>query len=777
MVGDDFSAMFEQQEAAEARLTEAEHGHPLAYALVMAALSWDQVDHRGWQTTEVLCTQARRLMTASRGPAGVVDDADAVASARDWAARAPALLERNDQGRYRPVFAVMSPVGSEQWHQRHRQAAASGVLTPLELLARGDAERHASPADLDAAAASYRLVVDGGDPDAAALAALRLAELAERLDESAEAASRYAEVAALWHPVASPHALLWLAYRAARDGDHAAARTLAHQIVSSDVSALWPDAWNLLGSIAWLDNDRDTAVAAMRDAVDTAGEYHGPYTRRLAAMLAKRGDPSAAADAYRTLLDLPLLHATDAGQYVHLMAAAQRLDEAAAVLEGYAAADGLFAGQILLALASAHATREDVNAARQVLARIRAHWSGMAPAVSVPADVIEASLAAGVGDDERAAELFRSLTDTDDTQRRDLARPLLIAYGEWLAADQKICLIPGVRPLLEYLSEAGPPAVAAWAATSLAHLATVEGRPNDAEAGVRLAARHLSPGDVTVLRARLLHRVGRDRDALAYLIDACVTATPTALTALLPTLTEFSFRSVRPDPDQRARLRIAVDQAMADDLSSRERLAFAMAPVELYACFDRTRAIELWDIAADSDDPDTAATAWFNLGLMQQMSAPIVAAHALERSMLASDSHISARAATELARLAERLGDETILARASERLLDLADGDDWAQAALRLGRIHQHDHPDDAEDAYHAAIAEPGAQPETIGAALARLGAFYALHGNRRLARRTWRRGQRHPDPRTAHAFATERAAIGRVTRLDNRATDTKITI
>ena len=41
-----------------------------------------------------------------------------------------------------------------------------------------------------------------------------------------------------------------------------------------------------------------------------------------------------------------------------------------------------------------------------------------------------------------------------------------------------------------------------------------------------------------------------------------------------------------------------------------------------------------------------------------------------------------------------------------------------------------------AEDSYQAALAEPGARPATIGTALARLDALYALHGNRRLAQR-----------------------------------------
>jgi len=264
----------------------------------------------------------------------------------------------------------------------------------------------------------------------------------------------------------------------------------------------------------------------MRLAVDTAGKWHWSYSRRLGEMLVASGDLAGAADAYHRLLDQPLLSGPDSGRYVQLMAAAGRIDEAVAVLERHTADGEQFTGDLLLALASAHAARDDLDATRQTLARVRAHWSAALPQVSVRTDVMEASVAAADGDDERAAHLFRSLTDTDDAERRDLARPLLIAAGDWFAADGKFCLIPGVRPLLEYLSEAAAPATAAWAATSLAHLATVEGRPDDAEAAVRLAAHHLNPDEVTVLRALLLHRAGRDRDALAYLIDAWTAANP-----------------------------------------------------------------------------------------------------------------------------------------------------------------------------------------------------------------------------------------------------------
>ncbi len=773
-VVDEFIELIEGRDSAEMRLAQARDDQPLACALVMAALCWDRVDRRGWRAPGVLGAQARRLMTAWGMGAAAVDDPDRMDAALEWATQHPALLECDGQGRYRPVYGVVSPVGSRFWQQRHRAAVAAGVLTPLELVVKGDADRAASPPDLDATEVSYRLVVDGDDPDAAALASLRLAELAEERDRSVEAARRYAEVADSRHPVASPPAVLWLARHAAANGDRPAARVLAHEVVSSDVVALRAEGWGLLAGLAWLDGDTVGAVATMRLAVQAAGEWHWSYSRSLAEMLAACGDPAGAAEVYRTLLDQPLLHGDDAGRYVQLMAAAGRGDETVAVLERYAADGGPVAGELLLALASAHAARDDLDACRRALARVRAHWSATLPQVSVRADVTEASVAAAEGDDDRAAQLFASLTDTDDPERRDLARPLLIAAGEHFAAEGKLCLIPGVRPLLEYLSEAAPPGTAAWAATSLAHLATVQGRPDDAEAAVRLAARHRSPDEVTVLRAMLLDRAGRGRDALAYLVDAAAAATPAALVALLPTITVFGQRWLWLDSRQRLRLRAAVDHALfagkadgdGEGDGVRERVAMMMAHVELYSCWDRDRAIELWQLVADSDDPAVAAPAWFNLGLVRQSWAPIAAAQAFEQAMFLGEDAICARAAIELAVLAERLGDDTVLARASQRALELASGDDWARAALRLGRINQYDHPDDAEGAYHAAIAEPDARPATIGAAFARLGALYALHGNRRLAQRFWRRGKRHRDPQVAEAFAAERATIGRVTRL-----------
>jgi hypothetical protein len=195
-------------------------------------------------------------MVVWRVPAESLDDADRVGAALEWATQDPALLERDGQGHYRPVPGMLLPVGSRRWQEHHRAAAASGVLTPLELVEQGDSDRGATPADLAAAEASYRLAMDGDDPDAAALASLRLAELAEERDRPAQAARRYAEVAALGHPVASPPAVLWLARQAALDGDRPAARVLAHEVVSSGDGSLLPAAWALLASLAWFDDDK-----------------------------------------------------------------------------------------------------------------------------------------------------------------------------------------------------------------------------------------------------------------------------------------------------------------------------------------------------------------------------------------------------------------------------------------------------------------------------------------------------------------------------------------
>ncbi|MGH3720975.1 MAG: tetratricopeptide repeat protein [Pseudonocardiaceae bacterium] len=507
---DEFTEWFDQREGAEARLAQARDDQPLACALVLAALCWDQLDPRGWRELGVLGAQARRLMAGWGLGAETVDDAGRVASALEWAGQDPALLECDDQGRYRPVFGVGFAVGSRFWRERHHVAVASGVLTPLELVVKGDDDRGTSPLDRDAAEVSYRLAVDGGDPDAAALASLRLAELAEeRDDQPGEAARRFTDVAALRHPVASPPAVLWLARQAARNEDRAAARVLAYEATSSGPGWLRAEAWALLAGLALLDQDTDGAVDAIRLAVDAAGVWHGSYTRSLAEMLAARGDLADAAEVYRTLLDQPLFYGPDAGRYAQLMIAAGHGDEAVAVLEQHAAGDGLYAGDVLLALASVHAARDDIDGCRQAIDRARAQWSATLPQVSVRVDVMEASLAIAEDDDERAAHLFRSLTDTDDAERRDLARPLLIATGQQFAAAGKLCVIPGALPLLEYLSEAAPPDTATWAARSLAHLATVEGRPDDAEAAVRLAARHLSPDEVTMLRVMLHARRGR----------------------------------------------------------------------------------------------------------------------------------------------------------------------------------------------------------------------------------------------------------------------------
>jgi hypothetical protein len=118
----------------------------------------------------------------------------------------------------------------------------------------------------------------------------------------------------------------------------------------------------------------------------------------------------------------------------------------------------------------------------------------------------------------------------------------------------------------------------------------VQGRPDDAEAAVGLAARYLSTDEVTVLRALLLNRAGRGHDALAYLVDAAVAATPPDLVTLLPAITLFARRGLWPDSQQRLGLRAAVDHVLADkdeDDDVRERVATAMAQIELHSRFDR----------------------------------------------------------------------------------------------------------------------------------------------------------------------------------------------
>jgi hypothetical protein len=74
--------------------------------------------------------------------------------------------------------------------------------------------------------------------------------------------------------------------------------------------------------------------------------------------------------------------------------------------------------------------------------------------------------------------------------------------------------------------------------------------------------------------------------------------------------------------------------------------------MELDSCPDDDRAIELWQRAADSDTPTVAAQAWLSLGCIQQYSASIAAAHAVEQTTLAGDTSIGGRAT-----LSSRAGD------------------------------------------------------------------------------------------------------------------------
>ncbi|MGH3818802.1 MAG: hypothetical protein ACRDRE_13790, partial [Pseudonocardiaceae bacterium] len=86
---DEITKVLEGCDDADVRLRQARDDRPLAWALVMAALSWDAVDHRGWRAPVVLCAQARRLMAGWGVATELVDDADRVGPALEWAMQDP----------------------------------------------------------------------------------------------------------------------------------------------------------------------------------------------------------------------------------------------------------------------------------------------------------------------------------------------------------------------------------------------------------------------------------------------------------------------------------------------------------------------------------------------------------------------------------------------------------------------------------------------------------------------------------------------------------------
>jgi hypothetical protein len=136
-------------------------------------------------------------------------------------------------------------------------------------------------------------------------------------------------------------------------------------------------------------------------------------------MHAATGDFSAAADAQEHVIVAAFQGDDAVGVYLQMMQAAGRLDEAPETLRRLAADETLLhAGRLLAGAASAYGLLGDEQAARDAVAEARAHWSAHTPDGAARLDLTEALLAVAARDDDRAAQLLRSLTDDGDEQRQ-----------------------------------------------------------------------------------------------------------------------------------------------------------------------------------------------------------------------------------------------------------------------------------------------------------------------------------------------------------------------
>lgn len=471
---DDVLAELGMLDPAEMRLRTAEQEQPVLYALCMALQAWDHVDRRDWRTSGQLATAARHMVAAGTvAPAELTDTA--VQAALAAAGTDPVLIDTDGAGRYRsatthPEFDVFG-VGLSRYLDTMRAVSDPQRLSPLEAVNAGNERQWHEPADLDAAQGFYQRAIDSGDLDAVAFGESGMAALAETRGRSDEAAQRHRRVLELDHSIVSPRSGLWLAQRAYDAGDHPAARALIDQLVAGDAQDVLADAWSLRSVILWAAGDHQQAVAAMRTAIEHAGPLAHRLWERLARMHAATGDFSAAADAQEHVIVAAFQGDDAVGVYLQMMQAAGRLQETPETLQRLAADETLLhAGRLLAGVASAYAMLGDELAARAAVAEARTHVTAHLPDVAARLDLMEALLAVAARDDERAAQLLRSLTSDSDEQRQKTARPLLLAAGDSLAAQDRFAAFDGARPLLEFLRENGSPQSASWAGNQLAQL-------------------------------------------------------------------------------------------------------------------------------------------------------------------------------------------------------------------------------------------------------------------------------------------------------------------
>ncbi|WP_242900730.1 hypothetical protein [Actinomadura terrae] len=748
------------------RFDEALIAEPETRAVVLAAADWWQAAGVGIPVPLLYRQAARRLAASAPGcpltPKGFEDGLA-------WATAAPSLLVPDEAGRYELADGLLL------WIARPHESLVDGAgrpVTPLAAVAL--ATKTLTGRDGDRAAARSALVhaIDGDDADAAALARWCLAEI--DLDEGAHAAARIAfeRIVEEGHFAIAPRAMLALANlesdagRPAPEGLLRRAIDCRHRLVTHPAACVLRDRY-------LREEDEAGAVSAARIAFDCQAPFLMAFDGRiLAALLVRAGDVTAAERVLRQVIDLENLfvsgHAVadlarilgERGEYAE---AERRLTEALAW-------DCLHRADLQIALAGVYLAQEDLTAAQELLDKAQA--SEVPPSAQELARMgfMQAHISLAREDDETAADIYTDLLGHPNTQAREVARELALHTGELLVRSGP-CSIPGLAPLLRHLMVEADTPVREWAAYGVGRIAESAGDTRLSAQAYRIALCGSDP-DYALRAAHKLAEADlaehdRALDSLMSILEGGAAETITGAIVPAGVLVTHSRHL---DVLDKIRLVVRVHEACLRRIEAGDpqvgRIAFTLGMMHFEVLDTPLMAIEPWEIAADCDTPEIQAAAAFNLGLVHAcVSCPVSAAQAFQRAIATEHVEYAPRAAYLLGYLSEDLDDLPAATAAYLQALMTEHPDIAPRAAFQLARLIHLDQPDDAELALRQLIIDPGTPAEIIGASYAQLGRIYAEHGNRKLAQRYWRKGQRHTNPAIAKAYAEERRKIGRVKR------------
>ncbi|QXJ25713.1 hypothetical protein AGRA3207_007242 [Actinomadura graeca] len=735
-------------------------------AVVLAAADWWQAAGIGIPVSLLHQQAARRMSTLAPGCSLTPRGFEAGLA---WATAPPALLVADDAGRYELADGI--PLSLLPRHESLVSETGRPV-TPMAAVALAARALSDLRGDREVARSALSYAIDGDDADAAALARWHLLEA--DLDDGDRGAARagFERIVQEGHFAIAPRAMFALA-RLDFDARHPAAEELLQRAIDCRHRLVTSPAARLLRDLRLRHDDEAGAITAGRIVFDCQDPLLAAFDGRvLAALLVRSGEDTAAEQVLRQVIDLEDLFESGraAADLARILIERGEYAEAERELTEALTWDVLHRADLQIALAGAHLAQGDLTAAEELIDKAKA--SDLPPSSQELArmGVMQAHMALAREDDQTAADIYTDLLGHPDRVTRQTAHELVLQAGTLLARGGP-CAIPGLAPPLRHLMVEADTPVREWAAYGVGRIAESEGNTRLSGQAYRIAACGANP-DYAVRAARKLAAADLTEhdQALNSLLQILEGDAADAVAgAIVPAGTlirhsrHLGFR-------RRARLVLRVHEACLRHIEAGDpyaaHIAFALGTLHFEVLGRPRKAIEPWEIAADSDDADIKAAAAFNLGLAHaHVSQSISAVQAFQTAIATGHFEFAPKATYALGQLAEELHDLPAATDAYLQALTTEHPEVAPRAAFQLACLVRRDQPDDAESALQQIINAPEAPADITGAAYAQLGRIYAENGNRKLARRFWHKGKRHADHATAAAFAAERKKIGRVTR------------